>query len=222
MRKIALIILGILVGLAVVTLVIIFAISENGFSSVFCSKTYRMNYVSGMYMPDGYKSSFLGYKFTLPEGYELSDMEERAKYSGSVYKNISLSDMEDNLENQTDIIDMWVISTEKEDTGYVANTMVSVKREETVSQKVFDKYMEHVVQCYNEMGMNIQNGYEVTEFLGKKCGKYLATATMDGVKVNQIGYVFVENGYAWFLMVSYREGMQEEAQKLLDAYDIYE
>lgn len=214
-------IMGVLAVVAGVLALVLNILSQKDLS-LFGQKTYYAEYSSGVYTEKGYISPFLDYEFTLPEGYRMSNTEERAKYSGVRIKGATYTEMEEALKNQNEILDMWVLRENMDDTYGSLNTMVSVQVNEKVSKRKLEECVKQFVDGYSELGITIVGDYELTELLGRKCGTYLAHTTLLGTKVNQRGYIFVENGYMWVLAVSYCDGLEAEAEKLLSAYKVYE
>ncbi len=203
----------ILATIAVIVILIFEVASRLDLKSMFGP---QIEYDSGIYTSDGYISSFLGYKFTAPEGCDLATIEERAEQSELSVAGLTTAQIEEEFKGQASVMDLLAVMPSN------VNVIVSISINTRISEDDVEAGVKEIVNGLRRQGISVSNDYELVEYLGRNCGKYIANTNINGTQAIQEGYVFTEEGYAWMIIFSYVEGLEADKEQLVNAFSVYE
>ncbi len=176
----------------------------------------EVQYTSGVETIDGYVSTFLGYKFTAPEGCEILGVKERAELAGATVSSMTIPEMEEKMQEQNVVVDLLAAMP----SGTSIVVMVHVN--EMFMSSHLEAYVKEGMSVLEETGVKIIEECEETEYLGRRCATFTGITYIEGIKLIQEGYVFVENGYAWMIVFSYPDDEEADKELLVNAIEVYE
>lgn len=175
-------------------------------------------YTPGTFTETGYETEFLGFRFTTPEGFVLSNSEELSQLMGVVLDTAAesgdVTELQKKYAELTTIYELMVT-----DSMGVANANMVLEK----TNVPLKSYIEIVKGQFAEMsGMTITiTGEEEVELAGATYTKLSADVESYGITMYQDYYFRKVEGYVMLLTVTWADGFEAEKDAIVNGFAAY-
>lgn len=186
--------------------------------TVFMTACGGAAYVPGTFTETGYETEFLGFRFTTPDGFILSDSEELSQLMGVVLETASesgdVTELQKKYAELTTIYELMVT-----DSLGVANANIVLEK----TAVPLNSYIEIVKGQLAEMSamtVSITSEEEV-EFAGATYTKLSADVESYGIAMYQDYYFRKVGGYVMLFTITWADGFEAEKEAIMNAFAAY-
>ncbi len=173
-------------------------------------------YTPGKFTDNGYESEFLGFRYTTPEGYMLSDEDTLKDLMGTTLDVIGddMSEIQKKYAEIAVIYEMMVSS----DTG-TANANITLEKTNAKLSTYVDTFKTQASEL-SGMDVTLEDSEEEVTLAGATYTKLKGSVDMSGITVNQEYYLRKVGDRMMALTVTWYDD-DAERDKILDGFAAY-
>lgn len=197
-------IVGVVAFAAVFVALLLFVKDQFGFKQV--------PYTCGTMTGNIYMSTLMQYKFTVPEGCRMAELEELAKDTGIVTAGKSEEQIMAELVKEREIIDL------KAEMPSGVTVIVDANMDSMVTEKRLEFVTKDMMETLRQSGFIMQGDAVETTFCGKKACLVECTQMAYGQVIKQECYVMATDGCAYAFMFVYTDDTVADKELLKNAF----
>lgn len=178
----------------------------------FAVSVLSVDYEAGTYTQSTYESTFLDYRFNKPVGCEFFSTEEIAEQMSINVSKFAGDEeaLKKEMAKKRMIIDMAAY------TNSGANVMVAINKTPTFGQSLSGLAEMAIEELpgYTDGSSVASDEYTMTEIMGKSCVLIGLDTAAHGMNLNQDMYIFKEDLYYGYVVISYFDGYEHDGNSL--------
>lgn len=175
------------------------------------------SYTPGTFTSNGYETEFLGFRFTTPDGFVLSDEEELSQMMGMALDLMGddVSEVQKKYAELTTIYELVVA-----DTLGAANANITLEKTSVSTDKYIELFKEQATSM-TAMSVSLDDTEEKVTLAGAEYTKLSASVAANGMVLNQEYYLRKVGDRMMALTLTWVDGYEDEKEAILNGFAAY-
>lgn len=175
------------------------------------------SYTPGTFTSNGYETEFLGFRFTTPDGFVLSDEEELSQMMGMALDLMGddVTEVQKKYAELTTIYELVVA-----DSLGAANANITLEKTSVSVDKYIELFKEQVTSM-TAMSVSLNDTEEKVTLAGAEYTKLSASVASSGMVLNQEYYMRKVGDRMMCLTLTWVDGYEDEKEAILNGFAAY-